>query len=76
MPYSTHLTGFTACSETKDVKIKEKIYKVIASRYDGYGQFTYVYLDQPNGELKVVTWQDDHESCQPLHFALSSHHIS
>ena len=58
-------TGFRA--QQKDM-VKNKVYKVIATRYDGYGQNACVYIEESTGELKVVVWQDDLQfkkmSCQ------------
>ena len=55
----------------KLIKIKEITYHVIATRYDGFGQFTHVYIDQPNGRLKLLEWQDNHADAQPYHFDLT-----
>lgn len=64
------LKGFEVQSPPKEVKIKDKDYMVVAYRYDMYGQFTYVYVDEDDGSLKVVVWQDNHESAVPFHFDL------
>lgn len=65
-----HLCKFRARDKPTEVKIKDNTYLVIADRYDGYGQMTHVYIDQPSGELRVVVWQDNHDAAKPYHFSL------
>jgi len=68
--FTIHLSKFRALDKPVDVKIKHKNYEVIAERYDGYGQVTYLYIDQPSGELKIIVWQDNHEDSEPYIFNL------
>lgn len=65
------LKMFKPCDKPTDIKIKETTYLVIAYRYDLYGQFTYVYIEQPSRELKIVRWQDNHSDAIPYHYSLN-----
>lgn len=62
------LNGFKPCDKPINIKIKGMDYLVIAYRYDLYGQFTYLYIDQPNGEIKIVIWQDNNDDAIPYHY--------
>ena len=71
-PETIALNQFTPLSKPQEINIKGKSYLVIANRYDGFGMEIYVYIEQPSGVLKVLLWQDNHSSAEPIIFDLTA----
>lgn len=69
---TTSLDRFTPYDAPTQLNIRGKIYLAIAYRYDLYGVYSYVYIEQPSGALKIVVWQDNHDDAQPIHFDLEA----
>jgi major membrane immunogen (membrane-anchored lipoprotein) len=66
------LENLKACAP-RDITIRGTTYKVIAERYDGYGIFILVHLQ--DGKLRALLWQDNHPTATPIHFDLIAKHI-
>ncbi len=49
-----NIAGMKPMAEQKDITLQGKTYMIYAYRYDGYGKFTYLYLDESGTPSVIV----------------------